>query len=56
MICEKTAKMNRKLDGETCFKASDKWLIQFKSDNGIRQLTITGEKLGANSTECIEEF
>lgn len=41
-------------DGEDTFTASDGWLDRWKKKYGIRQLSISGEKLSADSSEVSE--
>ncbi|XP_025197548.1 jerky protein homolog-like [Melanaphis sacchari] len=46
----KAIAMNKKLNGDTNFKASIGWLDKFKFCHGIRQLDISGKKLSTNCT------
>ncbi|XP_069670562.1 zinc finger protein 239-like isoform X2 [Periplaneta americana] len=40
VLCEKALDLNRKMGGDTNFKASSGWLKAFKSRHGIRKLSI----------------
>lgn len=50
IIQAKAIEINKKVGGDSSFKASIGWLEKFKSRHGIRQLDISGEKLSADST------
>lgn len=55
LICEQALEMNKKLGGNTEFKASTSWLKRFRSRHGIREFDIQGEKLSA-ATEAGQNF
>ncbi len=55
IIMAKAAVMNKKLNGDSDFKASVGWVDKFKFRHGIRQLDISGEKLSADTT-AIADF
>ena len=55
IIQEKALFFNKELGGPENFKASQGWLNRFKLRYGIRQLSVQGEKLFAN-TEAAENF
>jgi len=52
IIQEKALELNRKLHGETTFKASEGWKWRFCKRHGIRQLSVQGEKLSGNKEEA----
>lgn len=51
ILKEKAIMFHEKLSGKTSFTASDGWLYKFKQRHGIRQLTLSGEKLSAPTHE-----
>lgn len=55
MIREKALTLNRRLHGETTFKASEGWKWRFCKRHGIRQLSVQGEKLSGNK-EASDKF
>lgn len=55
ILMQKALEMNVKLKGDPQFKASTGWLGKFKLRHGIRQLSIQGEVMSANS-ECVKEY
>uniref|UniRef100_A0A8C4SMY0 HTH CENPB-type domain-containing protein n=1 Tax=Erpetoichthys calabaricus TaxID=27687 RepID=A0A8C4SMY0_ERPCA len=59
LIQEKALQLNKLMDGDVSFTASCGFLDRWKKRHGIRQLTITGEKLSADNeaaVEYLEEF
>lgn len=59
LIKEKALLLNKLMNGDQSFSASCGFLDRWKKRHGIRQLTITGEKLSADNnaaTEYVEEF
>lgn len=59
LIQEKALQLNRLMNGELCFSASNGWLDRWKKRHGVRQLSICGEKLSADTAsaeEYIKEF
>lgn len=55
MLCAKVQYFNERLGGSTNFKASSGWLRNFKARHGIRQLSIHGEAMSAD-TQGAEDF
>ncbi|KAK9892255.1 hypothetical protein WA026_019057 [Henosepilachna vigintioctopunctata] len=55
LICEKAKFFYSRITGREDFKASQGWLEKFKKRHGIRQLTISGEKLSAD-VSAVEPF
>lgn len=59
LIQEKALRLNKLMNGDLAFTASNGWLDRWKRRHGIRQLTISGEKLSADNTaakEYLDEF
>ncbi|XP_023214516.1 jerky protein homolog-like [Centruroides sculpturatus] len=58
LICKKALEINKKLGGNDDFKATNGWLMRFKSRHGIRHFNIRGEKLSADTeiAEQLKEF
>ena len=59
LIQEKAIQLNKVMNCDSPFIASNGWLDRFKKRHGIRQLTITGEKLSADvaaAEKYISEF
>ncbi|XP_028649015.2 jerky protein homolog-like [Erpetoichthys calabaricus] len=59
LIQEKALQLNKLMDSDVSFTASCGFLDRWKKRHGIRQLTITGEKLSADNeaaVEYLEEF
>lgn len=59
LIQEKAVHLNKLMNGDPKFIASNGWLDRWKKRHGIRQLSITGESLSANhqvAQEYIAEF
>lgn len=54
-MCEKAKSFYRENHGDDNFKASAGWLENFKHRYGIRQLSITGERLSSNAA-VVEPF
>ncbi len=52
IIREKAIELNRKLHGESTFKASEGWKWRFCQRHGIRKLSVQGEKLSGNKEEA----
>lgn len=55
LICEKAKFFSQQFDRTENFKASSGWLQNFKNRYGIRQLSISGEKLSSD-TLAVEPF
>lgn len=55
LIQEKALQLNKLMNGDSAFTASNGWLDRWKKRHGIRQLTISGEKLSAD-TASAEEY
>lgn len=59
LIQEKALQLNELLKGEASFTASNGWLDRWKKRHGIRQLSISGEKLSADidaAQDYLNEF
>lgn len=59
LIQEKALQLNKKLNGDPTFTASNGWLDRWKKRHGVRQLTVTGEKLSADcaaADKFVDEF
>lgn len=54
LIKEKALHLNRLMNGDESFTASTGWLDRFKKRHGIRQLTITGERLSSDEAAACE--
>ncbi|GFT97592.1 jerky protein homolog-like [Trichonephila clavipes] len=48
IIQEKAIQLNKLMNGDASFSASIGWLDRWKKRHGVRQLTITGEKLSSD--------
>lgn len=48
MLCEKALELNKCLNGESKFSASEGWKWRFCKRHGIRNLSVEGEKLSAD--------
>ncbi|GFV75799.1 jerky protein homolog-like [Trichonephila clavipes] len=48
IIQEKAIQLNKLMNGDASFSASIRWLDRWKKRHGVRQLTITGEKLSSD--------
>ncbi|GFU06603.1 jerky protein homolog-like [Trichonephila clavipes] len=48
IIQEKAIQLNKLMNGDSSFSASIGWLDRWKKRHGVRQLTITGEKLSSD--------
>lgn len=59
LIQEKALQLNKMLNGDSTFTASNGWLDRWKKRHGVRQLSITGEKLSADfaaANDYLDEF
>lgn len=54
IVQEKAVQLNTLMNGDPSFSASTGWFDRFKKRHGIRQLTITGEKLSSDHNAAQE--